>query len=152
MKFTANNKTYFVKWEYLKENITSCKIYDNSSSYEEPLAYGAAHLYNGDRFCKNTGRKISLDRALNNLFPNYTLIMGDLINIKEYSVKARAIAWAEYFKESPKRLNKQYYISAQDIIEHLEGVSKLDPFNEREQAKLEFCNSLLKAIKNNRLK
>ncbi len=104
MKFTANDKTYFVKWEYLKENITACKIYDNSSSYEEPLAYGAAHLSNGDRFCKNTGRKISLDRALNNLFPNYTPIMGDMLNIKEHSAKARAIAWQEYFKESPKRL------------------------------------------------
>lgn len=161
MKFKINNTVFFVKWNYERskyavliglEEYTTCKIYDNTTSFDNPIAIGEATKAAGDRFCKNTGRKISLDRALNNLFPNYTLIMGDLINIKEYSVKARAIAWAEYFKESPYRLNKQYYVSVRDIVEHLDGISKLEPCNEREQAKLEFCKSLLKAIKNNRLK
>ena len=104
MKFTVNDNTYFVKWEYMDNYVTICKIYDNKTSYEKPLVANCAYLSDGDRFCKNTGRKVSLDRALNILFPNYSLIMGDMINIKEYSVKARAIAWQEYFKESPKRL------------------------------------------------
>lgn len=98
MKFTVDNKTYFVKWEYehqephinksLDKVLTHCYIYDNNSSYNEPLVEGYAVKDGKDKFCKNTGRKISLDRALNKLF------------IKE----DRAIAWQEYFKESPKRL------------------------------------------------
>lgn len=110
MKFTVNDKTYFVKWEYptiepvVYKYTTVCKIYDTNSSYSEPLVEGYATLAVGDRFCKNTGRKISLNRALNVLFPNYSFIMNEPLNIKEHSAKARAIAWAEYFNESPKRL------------------------------------------------
>lgn len=106
MKFTVNDKTYFVKWEYpdITENIpvhtfTVCKIYDNTTSYSEPLVEGGARLAEGDRFCKNTGRKISLNRALHKLFPDTLTMHGDL-----FPKEARAIAWAEYFKESPKRL------------------------------------------------
>lgn len=111
MKFTVNDKTYFVKWEYpdITKNIpvhtfTVCKIYDNTTSYSEPLIEAGARLAEGDRFCKNTGRKISLGRALNKLFPNYSFNMNEPLNIKKESAKARAIAWAEYFKESKKRL------------------------------------------------
>lgn len=110
MKFTVNDKTYFVKWEYpttepvVYKYTTVCKIYDTNSSYSDPLVEGYATLAVGDRFCKNTGRKISLNRALNVLFPNYSFIMNEPLNIKEHSAKARAIAWAEYFNESPKRL------------------------------------------------
>lgn len=103
MKFTVNDNTYFVKWEYV-DYVTVCKVYDNKTSYEKPLLSTCAYLATGDRFCKNTGRKISLDRALNQLFPNYSFDMNEPLNIKEQSVKARAIAWQEYFKESKKRL------------------------------------------------
>lgn len=103
MKFTVNDNTYFVKWEYV-DYVTVCKVYDNKTSYEKPLLSTCAYLAFGDRFCKNTGRKISLDRALNQLFPNYSFDMNEPLNIKEQSVKARAIAWQEYFKESKKRL------------------------------------------------
>lgn len=99
MRFTVNDKTYFVKWEYpdITKNIpvhtfTVCKIYDTTTSYSEPLVETRARLAEGDKFCKNTGRKISLDRALHKLFPYHT------------GYKVRATAWAEYFKESPKRL------------------------------------------------
>lgn len=99
MKFTVNDNTYFVKWEYpdVTENIpvhtfTVCKVYDNSTSFSEPLVEAGARLAEGDRFCKNTGRKISLGRALEKLFPHEKF--------------AREIAWEEYFKESPKRFGK----------------------------------------------
>lgn len=103
MKFTVNDKTYFVKWQYTnglsptmtQTNVTVCKIYDNSSSYETPLIEESCSCYITDRFNKNTGRKISLDRALKQLFPGSN---------KGLNQKARAIAWQEYFKESPKRL------------------------------------------------
>lgn len=112
MRFTVNDKTYFVKWEYqeglnktIKQTkVTVCKIYDNSSSYNNPLIEETCVCNPSDNFCKNTGRKISLARALNQLFPNYSFDMNEPLNIKEQSVKARAIAWQEYFKESPKRL------------------------------------------------
>lgn len=100
MKFTVNDKTYFVKWEYgLEPNKngyfstgTFCKIYDNTTSFSEPLVESSCICNPNERFCKNTGRKISLDRALHKLFP------------AGYGRKSRAIAWQEYFKESPKRL------------------------------------------------
>lgn len=101
MKFTVNDKTYFVKWEYgLEPNKngyfstgTFCKIYDNTTSFSEPLVESSCICNPNERFCKNTGRKISLGRALHKLFPG-----------GRDGRKARAIAWAEYFKESPKRL------------------------------------------------
>jgi hypothetical protein len=111
MKFTVNDKTYFVKWEYIdhscrklvKKNETQittvCKIYDTATSYNDPLVIGGAHMIKGDRFCKNTGRKISLDRALNGLFPDTLTMHGDL-----FPKQAQEIAWVEYYKESPKRL------------------------------------------------
>lgn len=109
MKFTVNDTTYFVKWQYeVVGDITYtwCRVYDNSTSYYNCLLVGEARLkkQNGDKFCKNTGRKISLARALNKLFPNYSFNMSEPLNIKEESAKARAIAWQEYFKESKKRL------------------------------------------------
>lgn len=112
MKFTVNDKTYFVKWEYgLEPNKngyfstgTFCKIYDNTTSFSEPLVESSCICNPNERFCKNTGRKISLDRALHKLFPDYSFNMSEPLNIKEESAKARAIAWQEYFKESPKRL------------------------------------------------
>ena len=91
MKFTVDNKTYFVKWEYDGHD-TLCHIYDTSTSYQNTLVTATAFLSPGDRFCKNTGRKISLGRALEKLFPDH----------KNYL--ARETAWQEYFNESPKRL------------------------------------------------
>lgn len=107
MKFTVNDKTYFVKWEYSPEPTkngyfstgTFCKIYDNTTSFSEPLVESSCICNPNERFCKNTGRKISLDRALNKLFPDTLTMHGDL-----FPKEARAIAWQEYFKESPKRL------------------------------------------------
>lgn len=95
MKFKVNDKEYFVKWEYPDPNrtFTVCKIYDIQTSYDNPIVEDYARLGQGDRFCKNTGRKVSLSRALNKLFVGYS------------GYKARSLAWAEYFKESPKRLN-----------------------------------------------
>lgn len=124
MKFTVNDKTYFVKWEYqeglnktIKQTkVTVCKIYDNSSSYNNPLLEETCVCNPSDNFCKNTGRKISLARALNKLFPNNTTFKGSpkadgtdeyewtRVNNNEQMKQARAIAWQEYFKESPKRL------------------------------------------------
>jgi len=107
MKFTANDKTYFVKWEYDRfyddkykyEEYTACKIYDNTTSFNNPIVESKATKAEGDRFCKNTGRKISLARALHKLFPDTLTMHGDL-----FPKEARAIAWQEYFKESKKRL------------------------------------------------
>lgn len=90
MKFTVNNKTYFVKWDYFTdkgETMTLCKLYDENTDYMNPIDTATAICKPTDRFCKNTGRKISLTRLLN-IFPKHV----------------RTIAWQEYFKESPKRL------------------------------------------------
>lgn len=98
MKFTVNDNTYFVKWEYLldfegRPYNTICRVYDNETSYNTPILITGAVCSQQDKFNKNTGRKISLDRALKELFPG-----------GNNDRKVRAIAWAEYFKESPKRL------------------------------------------------
>lgn len=114
MKFTVNDKTYFVKWEYDRfyddkykyEEYTVCKIYDDTTSFDNPIVESKATKAEGDRFCKNTGRKISLGRALKKLFPetpNYNTDVYKKHPMWKDRKQARAIAWAEYFKESPKR-------------------------------------------------
>lgn len=75
MKFTVNDKTYFVKWEYLTDYNgrpfnTICRVYDNSTSYHDPIVITGAVCGPTDKFNKNTGRKVSLDRALHQLFPS----------------------------------------------------------------------------------
>lgn len=122
MKFTVNDKTYYVKWEYPSTNpivykyTTVCKIYDNETSYSNPIVEGIATKGIMDNFCKNTGRKISLERALNKLFPYETIFEGvskkdgsgdydwNKTSNRTEQKEARVIAWKEYFNESPKRL------------------------------------------------
>ena len=124
MKFTVNDKTYFVKWEYDRfyddkykyEEYTACKIYDNTTSFDSPIVIGKSTKAEGDNFCKNTGRKISLNRALKKLFPYQTQFGGtpkkdgsgnydwNKTSNRVQQKEARRIAWQEYFKESPKRL------------------------------------------------
>lgn len=116
MKFTVDNRTFIVKWEYpdIKEfypRSTVCKIYDNETSYEKPLVQEYATCGRKEVFNKNTGRKISLTKALEKLFPySYRLKVvnnkPDLYLTEEslQHKKYRAVAWQEYFKESPKRL------------------------------------------------
>lgn len=115
MRFTVNDQTYYVKWTYpyteplINKRRTTCIIYQ--ADFHHPIVIGHAECSSPDQFCKNTGRKISLERALNKLFPYSYHIQ--IINERAAQIpdkkntdhqQARAIAWQEYFKESPKRL------------------------------------------------
>lgn len=117
MKFTVDNKTYIVKWEYpnVKDfypRSTVCKIYDKNTSYQKPLIETIATCGRKEVFNKNMGRKISLNKALERLFPyNYKIVIIDSeadLQLTEKNLqhkKYRTIAWQEYFRESPKRRN-----------------------------------------------
>jgi hypothetical protein len=53
--------SYSIKWRYTPtKQITQCQILDDNGIIGE----GQALLAHTDRFCKNTGRKISLARAM----------------------------------------------------------------------------------------
>ncbi len=64
MHVTIGDRTYSVIWRYdiqkRKKRVVSCWV----RLGEEILAEGKTKCYKGDCFSKNTGRKISLSRAL----------------------------------------------------------------------------------------
>lgn len=66
MKVTINGKTYVVFWQYKRKGdrlkFTRCFIKEQGA--EDPLVEAKATCYKGDCPRKNTGRKLSLARAL----------------------------------------------------------------------------------------
>lgn len=89
MKVTINNTTYIIKWSY-NEKTTYCHLYNENTSYQDPIIKASATLAKNDKFNKNTGRRVSLQRVLKEFVI--------------FSKEDRRIIWQEYFKESPKRL------------------------------------------------
>ena len=56
---------YSIKWSYRHIPIrTYCDIYSNNLPF--PVGHGEASCYHTDTFCKDTGRKISLAKAMKN--------------------------------------------------------------------------------------
>jgi len=86
MKLTVNNKTFWVRWQYddavkirLKDEypvkVTTCII---ETEGFEIVSVGNAHTGKNERFIKDTGRKISLARALQVLWPSRETFMKNL--------------------------------------------------------------------------
>jgi hypothetical protein len=64
MKFKLNTgRDVFVRWKYDDEGVTVCKI-ELSSDVDNILLLGTAKLAECDHFNKDTGRKVSMSRAL----------------------------------------------------------------------------------------
>jgi hypothetical protein len=53
---------YSIKWFHLEKKITSCQIWDGNVFKDGGVAECAIH----DNFCRETGRKLSLARAMKN--------------------------------------------------------------------------------------
>lgn len=67
----VDSKNLFIE-EFFKETFgTTCKIYKGTSQY--PIMMEFSHLNPCDNFNRNIGRKISLARALKQLFPDSPL-------------------------------------------------------------------------------
>lgn len=63
---------YRVVFKHLKDTRTSeCDIYDNDCKNDDKcVAIGEAKLYHKDTFDQDKGRRVTLHRALQKLFPN----------------------------------------------------------------------------------
>jgi len=81
MKVKAGNKTYNVKFNHHEQKITIVTITDGEKVYT-----GLATVSEGDQFCKETGRRIALTRA-----------------VKELPRDERTIIWETYRNWGKKR-------------------------------------------------
>jgi len=83
MKVAFDNNQYKVSWQHNSgELFTRCKIYNNDLF--QPLALGTAYCSEHDNFDRNKGRKLSLSRALDELFGQ--------------DRETRKLFWNEYYK------------------------------------------------------
>lgn len=105
MKLNIDNKDYWITFEYRINHIeldkkfkrcytTVCKI-ESKGFVIESLGY--AHCNINDRFTKEIGRKISLKKALEKLYPTYTMMLA----------KSTTGFNAEYDIQSKSTENKQ---------------------------------------------
>lgn len=76
LRIDVAGKTLSIEWEHqtLDDGVlppgTTCLIYDDDQPRSaEPIAEGCSWLHPSDRFDKETGRKVSLGKALGKLFP-----------------------------------------------------------------------------------
>lgn len=89
MKVIIDDDVYIVKWSHIQEDTlksTWCIIQDKN---KKVLAEAYATCSFNDHFCKDTGRKISLKRAVMKLFPNTGLkkIGSSKIITEDYRTK-----------------------------------------------------------------
>lgn len=107
MKLTINETqtTYWVSWEYTldkksKRMITNCKIETEGFVLQ---TVGTATQSSEDRFVKETGRKISLKRALHTLFPGYSdetfpiMSYEEEVALNKLNRSIRTQFWNTYF-------------------------------------------------------
>jgi hypothetical protein len=85
-KLSGSNSSYIVKWQHIRNdaklgNMTVCSIFagDPDSINQYVLHKGEALCISGDQYSKDTGRKISMNRA-----------------IKAFPKDVRAAFWAAY--------------------------------------------------------
>jgi len=84
---TPDNKTYLVKFIHGINDGTVCTIFLQKEDGKEMVANESSHLHPKDlgKYCKKTGRKIALGRALRHLYPE--------------SKQFRQEIWKQYLKE-----------------------------------------------------
>lgn len=79
--------------------VSVCRVYSGEFESAHDLckqavvATAEAWTSKSDNFCKSTGRKIALARALKKLFPN-----ADDIKVTQENRDTRRAFWEEYFK------------------------------------------------------
>ena len=91
MKVTVEGVPYKVRWQYglagngvCVRRLTECRISRNTNPEEDYV--GFAECSPTDHFCKETGRKVSLTRALKHA----TRVLG-------WGGKQRRVVWETYF-------------------------------------------------------
>lgn len=99
MKVTIAGKELKIYWRYCISEMTlkkivSCYICDSSG---ECISEGWAACDRQDKFCKETGRKMSLTRAIKNYeMPHWDLPISDSLTKAE-----RTQIWQAYFDRKP---------------------------------------------------
>jgi hypothetical protein len=102
MKVQLGSKTYSICWHHVRDNevnqATECTIAEviDGKRAEELIATGTAHCSFLDCYDKNTGRKISLERALLNHIPDPINPAAPWIPL--FSKEDRVLVWETYFK------------------------------------------------------
>jgi hypothetical protein len=118
MRLKIDDKEITIRWahcidkvEGLKRGIngnTNCEIIINQvvDGVERTtgIHYGGAMCMKMDNYCKETGRKISLARALKSAFPK--------------DRDTRATVWEHYHARAEIEQTKRYRSAAQKIAEH----------------------------------
>lgn len=89
MKVRLGETEYRVSWQYDEHQTTTCVVAEQTRE-GELFATGYAHLHSNDRFVKETGRRLSLARALHSMFP------GNGGSYPEQAAKRRAF-WDAYW-------------------------------------------------------
>ena len=101
MKLNIDNKDYLITFEYRVNHIelggkdvpcytTVCQI-ESKEFVIESLGY--AHCNVNDRFIKEIGRKISLKKALEKLYPTYAMMLAKNTTgfNEEYDIQSKSI-------------------------------------------------------------
>lgn len=102
MEFTYNGQTFKIQFRYSstatgeRGAFTNCTIIPNPDYHMRHGYMGRAECSDKDQFCKETGRKIALRRALAKAFPS---------RYYSDSKAARRAAWQAYFARKQQPIN-----------------------------------------------
>ena len=119
MRFQYEGETYDVRFNHgyvenrllsgiwVRETTCTFSVIDPTVSVENgrysPVSFGIATTHVRDQFCKKTGRRISLRKAIDNFMKLYVekkYAHGSMAN-----KKIRKRIWASYFDECEKKTN-----------------------------------------------
>ena len=100
MKVQLGTKTYIIRWHHKRDavdNRTECIVSEvQPDNTTKDIASGEAFCNAVDNYDKNTGRKISLTRALTLKVPQVSNPAADWVPL--FSHEDRATVWSTYHK------------------------------------------------------
>jgi hypothetical protein len=83
---TDRTDEYFVTWKHMiSERVTECEIYRYNGDQKITTVKEQSYCSPRDQYCKETGRKLSLTRAL-----------------KTFTASTRKLFWEAYFNRGAK--------------------------------------------------
>lgn len=100
MRVTLGNKTYIVSWKYVREEgltqTTICTISEvTPDNTLAEVARGSVGCHHSDTFNKNSGRKLSLERAILQHTPDPA---GNGQWLTFFAKPDRKTIWEKYFE------------------------------------------------------
>jgi hypothetical protein len=104
MLIQYGNRTFIVKWRYIEGGRkngrrTFCQVLEKRGSDRLEIGVGEARCNTVDHFDKNTGRKLSLQRALTtgHIFVDGNGFLAPAPKDRLLSKEERSAIWSEYF-------------------------------------------------------